>query len=259
MSSTAHSGASASNGPDHTPTFLGLPAELRNAIYEYTFAAETKSRLTPHPMTHVNRQTRRESLTMYYKSVTYLKLPLDTLGQIACARKWLAEFDFKEYPVLPTIELWPSDINHERIYFPREERCPAQEVPDYLAHVSEAPRQLRPALTDPRLYDAAVSVLYEAYLGNIMVKVKSMKRKAPEHFAQVVKKGQTWITRRMHDDEDGAAEWSFTSNASGFPSSLETLHRIAVRNGGRDWDKSDLEEIVKGAEDDILSRGQETD
>ena len=109
MSSTNFSDAAANNdrGRGHTRTFFGLPAELRNEIYKLTFAAETKSRLKPHPLTHTSRQVRQECLTLYYASITYLKIPVGTSQQIACTKRWLAEIDVAHFPVLPTIEFSP--------------------------------------------------------------------------------------------------------------------------------------------------------
>lgn len=251
MSSTAHSGADASSGREHTPTLLGLPAELRNAIYEYTFVAEIKSRLTPHAMTRVNRQTRRESLTMNYESVTYLKIPVDTSRQIARAKKWLAEFDFTVYPVLPTIEfcpLWLTNKLYKAIYWSREERSPAGEVPEFISQVSSMADGL---LTDEQLHNIALRALYEACLGELKVKLFQTRGGLPERFAHVVNEGGTWITRSLHMEAPSRHIQCLDLGEDGLSM---VMRGIAIRNEGRDWDKNDLEEIVEWFEYDLSRR-----
>lgn len=255
MSSTIHSVANASDGPENTPTFFGIPAELRNAVYGHTFATETKSGFTPHPLTQVNRQIRHESLALYYASVTYLRIPTQTLEQIANTRKWLKEVDLTVYPVLPTLEfslVWMAGLPPCTIYFTREERRPAEELPGILTCGS---KRVEWGLHDSPgevVEERALTALYQDCLGFMKVRFHSSLGRAPVHFRQVVDEGETWITRRLH--LEGPPARGFNHNVAVFQNKLRS---IATYIEGHDWNKSNLLELVRWFESKLLSRERE--
>lgn len=246
MSPTALADAHASDNRDHKLNLLGLSAELRNAIYQYTFDAETESTLTPHPLTQVSRQIRRESLKLYYASVTYLKVPVQTLEQIATTRNWLDEVDLAAYPVLPTIEFspsWLSDKPCSTVVFTREVKRPAEELADYVAWAATLSPWDLDNLTVP---ERALVALYMDCLGCYRPKKDSIN-KIPDQFRQFLKEeGGTWVARRLHypftsrrDQEGLRLSWKFIG--------------VAARAEGRDWDKNDLKNILEYFERRIQS------
>lgn len=104
MASTPSANAAISNERAQELTFLGIPAELRLAIYEYAFNAEpwrTKFKLRPHALTRVNRQIRQECMPLYYASVETLEVPVSSVERISRARKWLEEVDLGAFSQKP--------------------------------------------------------------------------------------------------------------------------------------------------------------
>lgn len=241
----------------HETTLLGIPAELRNAIYEYTFSTEFKSKPTPHPLTQVNKQIRRESLGMYYKSVTFLKLELQSLKKIRCVKKWLAEFDLAAYGALPAIEfcpVWLANQPRTAMYVTREEVCPAKELPVYISLVSSLAFTLLGSQPPDRpIRDRAVDAMYHDLIGESELMYEDICPQAPEHFVQVVENGESWIRRRPHFEGLSASSWIMAEGeeADAFKGKVV---ETAVRNQGRDWDKRDLGEIVKWFEDCVWHR-----
>ena len=88
MSSSPSTIDHGANDRVNQPTFLGIPPETRNAIYDYAFSAESKRGLAPHALTRVNRQIRQESLFMEYKSVKTLVICLHNRKQLDHFKQW---------------------------------------------------------------------------------------------------------------------------------------------------------------------------
>lgn len=220
-------------------TLLGLPAELRNAIYECTFATELKSKPTPHPLTQVNKQIRQESLAMYYNSVTYLQLPVQSLKSIARVKKWLVEFDLSAYGELPTIEFvhhWLQFDRSSKFDCTREVRCPADSVRPYLSPATSPPGSLE--------YDAVTASDYHICLGVVKPWPDAIWASAPHHFIRVIEAGGTWISRQVHFDGPRTWEWEFLGREDKYGSLMLEIMTIARRNKGCDWDRRDLAKIV---------------
>jgi hypothetical protein len=99
MASPASSDPRASTDRVNKPTLLGIPAELRNIIYDNVFSSETKHGLVLHALTRVSQCIRRESLAMYYASTrsNTLEILLHNPTQFAHAKQWLAEVDTNLY------------------------------------------------------------------------------------------------------------------------------------------------------------------
>lgn len=239
---------------NHKITLLGLPAELRNAIYEYTFAVEIKSRPTPHPLTQVSSQIRKESLKLYYESVTYLRLSVRTLEQLARARKWLAEVDLTVYPTLPTFAFsfpW-SDHPDSDVYWTRTKISLAQELPKYVSFASAIYEQCP---NSGYIHDKALGALYLDCLGvdyrGRALRLEDIKP-CPQHFTQLVEEGGTWITRRMHREGAGPGRLTmcFRNETASLSNKLVDVARL--KKEGRDWDKSDLGKILDLFENDLL-------
>lgn len=243
---------------DHTFNFLRLPAELRNEIYRYAFAAEPESTLTPHPLTQANTQVRHECLSLYYASIAYLRVPIFTPQQVARTRKWLAEVDRSRFPVLPTIEFspwWLSKSAVRTIWFTREERLPAEEMPFYMTDEAR-PIHLFMWRTIHQ------SALYHLYLDCLGCKKPesyylTSTLDASEDFVRIVKDSSPSITRRWNDG--GSPPYVEDEHESSTTCIVRKMDhefgkeivRVADRNQGRDWDMDDLKRIVEWFELDF--------
>ena len=114
MSATTSAHLQAATHRASTPTLLGIPAELRNIIYDNVFSSETKQCLAPHALTRVSKSIRRDSLAMYYGPVKSkpLEIPLHNPLQFTHAKQWLAELPADRYTILPDIEFSWTEHNN---------------------------------------------------------------------------------------------------------------------------------------------------
>lgn len=214
------------------PSFLGLPAELRIAIYKYAFADEpwnTKYKLAPYALTRVNRQIRHESMPLYYTFVESLELPVDA-ANISHTRDWLRTVDLAAFPKLPNFVFMFSirrndDERDAVLYADRDVYCPANALQRYM-HMG---------------YDNAVTRLYREYIGHRRLKLEpdSHIGEGFEHFKEVVEQDGLWVKRGFGYGH--CLPWLFK----------HMFADIAKRMAGRDWDKGALEEILDAFEHDL--------
>lgn len=215
------------------PAFLGLPAELRIAIYKYAFDVEpwnTRFKVAPHALTRVNRQIRHESMPLYHtfvESLEYLELPV-TASKISLTREWLRTVDLAAFPKLPTFVFTFSmgrddDYFDANMYVSREVCRPAKGLRQHM-HMG---------------YENAVTHLYREYIGHDKLEVGADSHigEGFDCFKEVIKQDGLWIKRRF----GYGSPWLFQ----------HTFADIAKRMAGRDWDKGALEEILDAFEHDL--------
>jgi len=236
MSFPASADTQASIDRANQPTLLGVPAELRNIIYDKVFSSETKHGIAPHALTRVNRCIRRESLTMYYASVRYntLEIVLHNPTQFAHAKQWLAELSKNLYTVLPDIEFSWTEYRAfgNRKFALRCARqvttlkkefgkqilsCDLTEMPSWLA------------------YDEARRQTYNYCLGfsELHVRIPPL----PSYFEKALGEHRKWTVRHL----------------SLLPESCTALYipmfeELAHRKNGCEWDMCDLRYIIESLE-----------
>lgn len=117
--------------------FLKLSAELRNAIYEYTFkytiAGERWSGIAPHALTHVNRQIRSESLGMYHQYPKTVGIVISSTEHERHFQEWI-ETGMQLYPVLPELRISWKDPSAPATYLTL--KC-TRSIVSYLSHTEE--------------------------------------------------------------------------------------------------------------------------
>lgn len=238
MSSTAPTSTQPSKSRPNEPTFLGLPVELRIAIYKYTLTAARAARTSgvpprrynfePFAWAKVNRQLRRESMPIYYASITCLILPVGN-GDILSTRQFLTEVDLSAFPKLPSFRFdfpVPGKSYTGGLTVYRSEHFPARKVQDYMRMG----------------YDKAVVDLYCRYINHYKEELRPdfYVGKGFEHFKQVLQQDGTWINRH-------SINFSCFSQR---PINLK-LAKIAKRLEGRDWDKGVLDELLDWFEQNL--------
>ena len=211
-----------------TSPFLKLAPELRNRIYEHTFAEVKKTGIVPHPLTHTNKQIRNECRAMYYASIECIEITLRTTSQYNLTKRWLDEEDWSMYPVLPDITILTYDGALDRdvtISCRRKQITPAREFALQLAqlegyYISERER-LRTATMDT--YTKCLGFDPEDF---------ALEDEAPEAFTRVIRGGDTWSIRRMEYDKESIPL-------------LVKFRGLAEGKMGHEWDQHDLGEVVK--------------
>lgn len=94
----------------HQFRFLDLPSELRNMVYEHTFAEGSRG-LVPHSLTQVNRQIAQETRRWARETVRTLQIPLHTQAQLFAFLKWLAAGNANLSTNAPALELSYTDVD----------------------------------------------------------------------------------------------------------------------------------------------------
>ena len=240
MSSTAPTSTQPSKSRPNEPTFLGLPAELRIAIYKCTLIAECATRkfppklrkynFNPFAWAKVNRQLRHGSMPIYYDSVEFLRLPVGN-GEGSSTKQFLNEVDLTAFSELPDLRFdfhVPGTSWTGSLVVSRWERFPAQELQEYM----------------DMGHDNAVVRLYREYIGHLDYEEElgfdSYVGNGFEHFKQVLQQDGTWISRdRIH-----------YTGYLGMNIGLKLVD-IAKRLEGRDWDKGVLDEILDWFEQNL--------
>jgi hypothetical protein len=236
MSPPASADPRASTDRANQPTLLGIPAELRNTIYDNVFSSETKHGLVPHALTRVSQCIRRESLAMYYASIrsNTLEILLHNPTQFAHAKQWLAEVDTNLYPVLPDIEFsWT-----EYITFGSQERtvlC-ARQVTNL---DKELGKQIewcnKNGFPSSLIFGMAMELTYQHCLGfsEFPIWIETV----PSDFEEAVCEDKTWTVRHISIPPD-----------CGSNPRLPVFRELAERKNGSDWEICDLTYIIESLE-----------
>ncbi|GAB7329133.1 hypothetical protein MBLNU13_g00961t1 [Cladosporium sp. NU13] len=142
MSSIHSTSSQRSENHFNQPTLLGMPPEIRNVIYDYAFSADTTRSLAPHALTRTNRLLRQESLSIQWKYVETLVIPLHTRKQLDHFKEWAAaEIEqpkytrahestgksIAAYPGLQFDYTTAAEGKRARLSFARQELTPTEE------------------------------------------------------------------------------------------------------------------------------------
>jgi hypothetical protein len=242
MSVTTSSHPQATTQRVNTPTLLGIPAELRNLIYDHVFLSQTKHSLAPHALTRVCSCIRRESLAMYYASVRCkpLEILLHHPSQFRHVTRWLAELDTDRYPTLPDIEFSWTEYRSLGI------RKFGLRCARLLTTLDNAfPVQIdwcdKTGVPSSRIVVEALEQTYDYCLG--LSKVNVWIPPVPSGFKEAV------------FDEESEIFWT-VRHLSLLPGSWRDLRipmfvDLATRKNGRDWEICDLRYVIKSLENAV--------
>ena len=224
-------------------TLLGIPAELRNIIYDNVFSSETKHGLVPHALTRVSQCIRRESLAMYYASVKHntLEIRLHSTAQFTHAKKWLAEVDTNLYPVLPDIKFsWTEHgtFSSHKVAM----SCARQKTTLGEAFGKQLARCANTGARTSHILEETMRQTYEYCFGFNMLDV--WVPPIPSAFDTAVcsilvedSEDRTWIVRQL----SLLPEYWWNPHISVFID-------LAICKDGQEWEMSDLRQIVESLE-----------
>lgn len=246
------------NSRPNEPTFLGIPAEIRNAIYRYAFAADTKRSLALRALTRVNQQIREESKAMEKvenESVDTLVIAVRTRKQLADLKQWLEqEVDAPTYtktqgeasklsPQYPDLEFHYTAPKGENIKlcFACEEICPAQEL-SRLASQGATNKSLSVLIS-------CLGLESSQFLASDLLHLQDILSLQHIHHASLLSKSDVWIVRQVTCE--GYSQQGNNPLADYWE--LEDMYMFfrgrAIENCGAEWDaKFILDKVVRYVE-----------
>lgn len=242
MSSSASASPQASTDRANQPSLLGIPAELRNTIYEDVFSSETKRGLAPHALTRVNKSIRRASLAMYYESVKFktLEIPLHNPTQFAHAKQCLGEVNMDMYPVLPNIEFSWTEYrafgNYKVVMY-----CARQATTIGEEFGRQIDWCIQTGVRSGYIPQEAAQEAYFYCLGSSKLNIWCPP--APRDFwdaccAEEAEGDRTWIVRHL----------SLLPDCWRYPC-ISMFTDLAIHKNGYEWNMCDLRYIIEDLED----------
>lgn len=225
-------------------SFLDLPPELRNQVYEYALDDVYICHLAPRALARVSRSLRQETLALYCERVNTIQVELFSPKQERHFKDWV-RYSMDYYPVLPHLDFYYYEHGSEgtgdpgsfvRLRCDRETRWPVRDMAFLMDHVPSpnASLALKNALEDRDV----TSFLYNSYV-NLLPGDKSMFPPTKD-FVGAIKQRSSWVKR-----EPLLASWTHANGFAGIDAVLRLSRKLAIRANGRDWDAHDLIQFAK--------------